>query len=88
MLVISVTLKMMVLGIHLMTCNVMEDLNKYLDSVGEPGSESRLSVIQSLNLGERSEAAKRCLEKRYRRLELMSMGHSFEISCLIVNNES
>ena len=65
----------------------MENLEKYLDTIGEKGSIQRLEVIASMDLGMRSEAARRVCEKRYRRKELMDMGLSYENSVLIVNRE-
>ena len=47
----------------------MENLNEYLNSIGEPGSRKRLEAIASMNLGERSEAAKRVLIKRDNRIK-------------------
>ncbi len=66
----------------------MENLEKYLDSIGEKSSTERLRVIASMNLGKRSEAAMRVCEKRYRRKELMDKGLSFENTVLIVNREN
>ena len=65
----------------------MESIEKYLNSVGEKGSTERLLVIATMNLGERSEAARRVSDKRYRRKELMDMGLSYENAVLIVNRE-
>ena len=65
----------------------MESLEKYLDSIGEKNSAERLRVIASMDLGERSDAARRVCEKRYRRKELMEMGLSYENAVLIVNRE-
>lgn len=65
----------------------MENLEKYLDSIGEKGSIQRLEVIASMDLGKRSNAARRVWEKRYRRKELMDMGLSYENAVLIVNRE-
>ena len=48
----------------------MESIEKYLDSIGEKGSIQRLEVIATMNFGERSEAARRVCEKRYRRKKL------------------
>lgn len=47
----------------------MENLNELLNSIGEPGSRKRLEAIAALNLGERSEAAKRVLIKRENELK-------------------
>ena len=66
----------------------MESVEKYLDSIGEKSSTQRLEVIASMNLGNRSEAARRVCEKRYRRKELMDKGLSFENAVLIVNRET
>jgi hypothetical protein len=65
----------------------MENLEKYLDTIGEKGSTKRLEIIASMDLGLRSESAIRVLNKRNRRKELMEKGLSFEHSVLIVNNE-
>ena len=51
------------------------------------GSIERLKAIASSNIEEQSEAAKRCLEKRARRKDLMLLGMSFHTSCLVVNQE-
>jgi hypothetical protein len=66
----------------------MENIEKYLDSIGEKSSTERLEVIASMNLGNRSEAARRVCEKRYRRKELMDKGLSIEYAVLIVNREN
>ena len=66
----------------------MESVEKYLDSIGEKSSTQRLEVIATMNLGNRSEAARRVCEKRYRRKELMDKGLSFENAVLIVNRET
>jgi hypothetical protein len=65
----------------------MQNIEKYLDTIGEKGSVARLEAIASLNLGERSEAARRVLEKRGRRKELMEMGFDFQSAVLIVDRE-
>ena len=65
-----------------------ESIEDYLDSIGEKGSTKRLEIITSMDLGERSEAARRACEKRYRRKELMDKGLSFENAVLIVNREN
>ena len=65
----------------------MENLEKYLDSIGEKGSIQRLEVIATMGLGKRSDAARRVCEKRYRRKELMEMCLSYENAVLIVNRE-
>jgi hypothetical protein len=61
---------------------------EYLNQFGQQGSESRLSVIASMNLGERSEAAAKVLQKRLRRKELMNMGHPFDNANIIVKAEN
>lgn len=66
---------------------IMENIEKYLDSIGEKGSIQRLEVIASMDLGKRSDAARRVCEKRYRRKELMGMGLSYENAVVIVNME-
>lgn len=43
------------------------DLEKYFNSVGEKGSIDRLQAIADVNLGERSEAAQRAINKRIER---------------------
>ena len=63
-------------------------IEKYLDSIGEKSSNQRLEVIATINLGARSEAARRVCEKRYRRKELMDKGLSFENAVLTVNREN
>lgn len=63
------------------------EIKQILNDVGKPGSIERLEKIANLNLGERSEAARRVLYKRERRQELMNVGMSFEITCLVVNRE-
>ena len=65
----------------------MENIEKYLDSIGEKGSIQRLEVIASMDLGKRSDAARRVCEKRYRRKELMGIGLSYENAVVVVNNE-
>lgn len=61
-------------------------LESYLNKIGNPGSKRRLKAIASLNLGERSQAAKAALRKRHVRKELMSKGYSFSEACLMVNS--
>lgn len=46
----------------------MKTLEATLNEIGQPGDTNRLREIAKLNLGERSEAAKRVLIKRERRL--------------------
>jgi len=64
------------------------DIEQYLDTIGEFGSTSRLVAINNLNLGERSEAAKRVMWKRSDRVEFMNYGMTFEEACIIVNNRN
>ena len=64
-----------------------QNLEKYLDSIGEKGTIQRLKAISSMDLGKRSDAARRVCEKRSRRKELMDMGLSYENAILIVNRE-
>lgn len=52
----------------------MKSIENYLNSIGEKGSTERLKVIASMNLGHRSEAAKRICKKRERRKKLMDKG--------------
>jgi hypothetical protein len=61
----------------------MEYLNNF-----EKSSTERLGIIAVMNLGERSDAARRAYEKRFRRKELMEMGLSYEHAVLIVNAEN
>jgi len=60
---------------------------KIQDLMNELGC-SRLEAIASLHMGERSEAAKRALANRARRLELMDSGMSREHAELIVRYEN
>lgn len=63
------------------------ELEKYLDSVGEVGSFDRLAAIANLDLGKRSDAARRVMDKRNRRMELIETGMSYETAVMIVNRE-
>lgn len=63
----------------------VDEICKQRDAVT---SEARLRVITDLDLGERSECAKRVLQKRVMRREYMSKGLSFEEACLLVNNQN
>jgi hypothetical protein len=47
----------------------MTTIEKHLNKFGEPGSLSRLQEIAKLNLGKRSEAAKRVIAKRTARMK-------------------
>lgn len=65
----------------------MKEVEKYLDSIGPKGSDERLQAIASMALGERSEAAKRVIDKRHRRLELINNGIDVETVKIIVAHE-
>ncbi len=60
-------------------------IENYINSTGEIGSSERLQTIANLDLGKRSESAKRVLERRNLRKELMDKGITFEDAVLIVN---
>jgi hypothetical protein len=60
-------------------------IDNYINSTGVIGSNERLQTIANLDLGKRSEAAKRVLERRNYRKDLMDKGISFEDAVLIVN---
>ena len=64
------------------------DIEKEIQSRIEYTGYSRLDVIANMNLGRRSEAARRALQNRTRRKELMDSGMSFETACLVVNTEN
>jgi hypothetical protein len=66
----------------------MANLEDYLNTIGEKGTTERLFAIAKMDLGDRSEAARKVVDRRYRRKELMDKGLSFEHSVLIVNNEN
>lgn len=61
-------------------------LESILDRYGPKSSVPRLIAIASMDLGERSEAAKRVIEKRERRVYLVAMGFTFQEACLILNS--
>ena len=61
------------------------EIETYLDSIGPIGSTKRLEAIAVLNLGERSEAAKRVLKRRAYRLDLMSKGLTRDEASIIVS---
>jgi len=63
----------------------MNEINAYLNTIGPMGSENRLRAIASLDLSERSAAAKRALNKRTQRKELMQKGLPFERACRVIN---
>lgn len=65
----------------------MNNFKDFLDAIGHPGSINRLQAIASSNLGERSDAAYRAINKRNQRKELMDKGLSFEDACLVVNHK-
>jgi len=44
-------------------------IKEKLDKVGPPGNSRRLKVISEMDLGSRSEAAKRVLEKRRKKIK-------------------
>lgn len=48
---------------------------------------SRIEAIANANLGERSEAAKRVIYKRWRRLEYVKMGLCLATACMLVERE-
>ena len=60
-------------------------IDNYINSTGIIGSNERLQTIANLDLGKRREAAKRVLERRNQRKDLMDKGFSFEDAVLIVN---
>lgn len=64
-----------------------KETEKYINQFPVASNE-RLHAIASLDLGERSEAAKRALDNRYRRKELIDKGITHEHACLIVNKEN
>ncbi len=66
----------------------MTEQEKHFNLIGEKGTIERLDAIGRANLGERSDAAYRACDKRWRRIELMEMGLSFQDACLIVNKEN
>lgn len=47
----------------------MTDIDKHLDSIGPVGSIERLREIVRLDLGKRSEAAKRAIAARLKRMK-------------------
>jgi len=66
----------------------MLDIEKRITNLMEENNFSRLEAIVMMDLGVRSEAARRVLEKRSRRKELMSFGLTFEQACLVVNQQN
>lgn len=62
-------------------------IEEYLDSVGNIGSLERLKAIASLDLGKRSEAAQRVVNKRYQRLYYKSIGLSDEHARLLTSKD-
>ena len=70
---------------HYKLYNPLTRLETYLDSIGPVGSTKRLEAIAGLNLGERSEAAKRVLKRRAYRRDLMAKGLTREEASIIVS---
>jgi Cft2 family RNA processing exonuclease len=64
--------------------NIEKQIIKRMEDYGY----TRLDAIASMNLGERSEAAKRALANRARRRELMKYGMDFATACLVVKKEN
>ena len=64
------------------------DIEKQIVKRMEDYGYTRLDAIASMNLGERSKAAKRASANRSRREELMEYDMDFETACLIVNTEN
>lgn len=48
---------------------------------------TELEAIAILNLGQRSEAAKRVIEKRAKRVKYLKCGIPFTVACQVVNIE-
>lgn len=63
----------------------MNKVDEYLNSIGPQGSIQRLEAIANLQLGQRSIAANKALEKRHYRKELMDKGFSCQEAMLICN---
>ena len=63
--------------------NIEKQIIKRMEDYGY----TRLDAIASMNLGERSEAAKRASANRARRRELLEYGMDFATACLVVNKE-
>jgi hypothetical protein len=63
------------------------EIDNLIEKSGKAGSIERLKTIAELNLGQRSISAKRCVEKRLRRMELMQMGFPKSTVIVIVNQE-
>jgi len=64
------------------------DIEKQIIKKMEDTGYTRLDAIASMNLGKRSEAAKRASSNRVRRKELMDYDMNFETACLVVNEEN
>jgi ectoine hydroxylase-related dioxygenase (phytanoyl-CoA dioxygenase family) len=64
--------------------NIEKQIIKRMEDYGY----TRLDAIASMNLGERSEAAKRASANRARRRKLMEYGMDFATACLVVNKEN
>ena len=63
-------------------------IEKYIDSTGVIGSAERLQTISNLDLGQRSLSAKKVLQKRNYRKDLMKKGLSISDAVLIVNRNN
>jgi hypothetical protein len=64
----------------------MNNLNEILDSVGTIGSMERLKYIANLDLGIRSESAKKVVQKRELVKSYMDKGLSHEESIIVVKS--
>ena len=62
--------------------NIEKQIIKRMEDYGY----TRLDAIASMNLGERSEAAKRASANRARRRELVEYGMDFATACLVVKD--
>lgn len=63
------------------------EIEKIIEESGPIGSTKRLETIARLDLGERSEAAKRVIKKRARTLQLVSMGFEPSVAVRISTHE-
>ena len=64
--------------------NIEKQIIKRMEDYGY----TRLDAIASMNLGERSEAAKIASANRARRRKLVEYGMDFATACLVVNKEN
>ena len=64
--------------------NIEKQIIKRMEDYGY----TRLDAIASMNLGERSKAAKRASANRARRRKLVEYGMDFATACLVVNKEN